>query len=139
MDLSDSAQMTPHDKAPDSASTESATLVGAERQRNVNEETRIVAESHRREAERFRTLAEEAREPVEVGGVERGDAGSELEAHAVQAVVVARRDDHVGPLLACAPRRLQPDPEGAADHDQRLPGEILATAHAAHPRVVGGH
>ena len=35
-------------------------------------------------------LVEESPEPFEVGGVEGGDAGSELEADAVQAIRVAR-------------------------------------------------
>jgi hypothetical protein len=50
-----------HALPPDPASSESSSLLGSEQQRNRHEETRIVAESDRREAERFRALTEEAR------------------------------------------------------------------------------
>ena len=49
---------------------------------------------------------------------------SELEADAVHAFGVARRDDHVGSLLARPPGRLEPDAGAAADHDERLAGEL---------------
>jgi hypothetical protein len=74
-------------------------------------------------------LVEEPLEPVEVGGVEGGDAGPELEADALQAVRVARRDDHVGSLLAHTPGRLEPDAGAAPDHDERLAGELRFATH----------
>jgi hypothetical protein len=46
---------------------------------------------------------EEPLEPVEVGGVEGGDAGPELEADAVQAGGVAGGEDHVRSLGAGEP------------------------------------
>ena len=73
-------------------------------------------------------LVEEPPEPAEVGGVEGGDAGPELEADAVQAIRVARRDDHVRPLLARAPGSLEPDAGAAADHDDGLAGELRLAA-----------
>src|SRR5262249_48516124 len=69
---------------------------------------------------RRRQLVEESLEPVEVGGVEGGGAGPELEADAVQTIRVASRDDHLGSLLAGAPGRLEPDAGAAADHHERL-------------------
>jgi hypothetical protein len=43
-------------------------------------------------------LVEEPLEALEVGGVEGGDAGGELEAGAAQAIRVARGEDHVSSL-----------------------------------------
>jgi hypothetical protein len=77
-------------------------------------------------------LVEEPREPGEVGGVEGGDAGPELEAGAVQAVRVARRDDHVGSLLARAPSSLEPDAGAAADHQDRLAGQLQFAVRGVH-------
>ena len=67
-----------------------------------------------------------APEPIEVGGVEGRDAGPELDADALQAIRVARGEDHVGSLLARAPGRLEPDAGAAADHDDGLPFELRA-------------
>ena len=53
-------------------------------------------------------LVEESPEPFEVGGIEGGDAGPELEADAAEALRVARGEDHVGPLGAGAPPELPP-------------------------------
>src|SRR5215470_2715517 len=68
-------------------------------------------------------LVEEFPEPFEVSGVERGGAGPELAADALQAIRVTRCEDHVGALGAGAPRRLEPDARAAADHDDGLAGE----------------
>ena len=57
---------------------------------------------------------EEPPEPVEVGGVEGGDAGPELEAGAVQAVRVAGGEDDACSLGAGEPGCLEPD-AGTAD------------------------
>ena len=56
-------------------------------------------------------LVEELLEPVEVGGVEGGDARLELEAGPVQTIQIPRREDHAGSFLAGAPSRLEPMPE----------------------------
>ena len=68
-------------------------------------------------------VVEEPPEPREVGGVEGRGTGPELEADALQAIRVARGEDHVGSLGAGAPRRLEPDARAAADHDDGLPGK----------------
>jgi hypothetical protein len=69
-------------------------------------------------------------EPFEVGGVEGGDAGAEFEADAVQAIRVARGEDHVGSLSACSQGRFEPDASAPADHDDGLPCEFRPAAHA---------
>ena len=68
-------------------------------------------------------LVEEPPESFEVGRVECGDAGPELEASAVQAIRVTGGEDHVGAIGAGAPGRLEPDARAAADHDDGLAGE----------------
>ena len=42
----------------------------------------------------------------------------------MQAIRVARGEDHVGSLLARAPGRLEPDARAAADHDHGLPEQL---------------
>src|SRR6516164_1675447 len=72
---------------------------------------------------------EEPLEPVEVGGVECGDAGPELEAGAVQAVRVASGEDDVCSLGAGEPGCLKPD-AGAAPYDQAgLPEQVPTAVH----------
>jgi hypothetical protein len=68
--------------------------------------------------DRRRQLVEEPLKAVEVDGVERGDAGSELQADAVHTIWVAGREDHVGPLLAGTQGRLEPDAGAVADHHE---------------------
>ena len=68
---------------------------------------------------------EEPPEPVEVGGVEGGDAGPELEADAVQAVRLAGGEDDVRPLGAGEPGCLEPDAGAAPDHHDGLPEQVL--------------
>ena len=80
--------------------------------------------------DRLGQIVEKPPEPLEVGGVERVDAGPELEADAVQAIRVARGEDHVGSLGAGTPGRLEPDARAAADHDDGLPRELRLAAHA---------
>ena len=69
-------------------------------------------------------LVEEPPEAVEVGGVERGDAGAELVAglrcrrSGLRAVMITS-----APSRARAPRGLEPDAGAAADHDDGLAGE----------------
>ena len=63
-------------------------------------------------------------EPVEIGGVEGGNTGAELEAGLVQAVRVARRDNHLSSLLPREAGRLEPDTGAAADHDDGLPEQV---------------
>jgi hypothetical protein len=67
---------------------------------------------------------EEPLEPVEVGGVEGGDAGPELQADTVQAVGVAGGEDHLGALGAGEPGRLQPDARAAPDHENGLTEQV---------------
>ena len=56
----------------------------------------------------------------------------ELEAGALHALGVACRDDHLGSLFVCPPGGLEADAGAAADHEERLPGELLvALDHAA--------
>jgi hypothetical protein len=69
-------------------------------------------------------LVEEPSEPHEVGGVESGDLRTQLEADAMQAIRVACGEDQVGSRGASAPRRLEPDPRTAADHDDGLPAQL---------------
>ena len=59
----------------------------------------------------------------------------------MQAVRVARRDDHVRSLLARPPGRLEPDAGATADHDHRLAGELRFAAVAVAPihAQVGVH
>ena len=84
-------------------------------------------------------LVEEPAEPVEVGGVEGGDAGGpELEADALQAIRVARGEDHLGALRARAPGGLEPDARAAADHDDGLPEQRRRLAGGRDGRC-GGH
>ena len=50
-------------------------------------------------------LVEELPQPSEVGGVEGRDAaGAHLEPHTLEAILVARGEDHLGSLLAREPR-----------------------------------
>ena len=72
---------------------------------------------------------EEPLEPAEVGGVEGGDAGPELEADAVQAVRVAGGEDDVGSLGAGEPGRLEPDAGAAPDHHDGLPEQVTVAVH----------
>src|SRR6516225_10252395 len=60
---------------------------------------------------------EELLEPVEVGGVEGGDAGPELEAGAVEPVRVAGGEDDVCSVGAGEQGRLEPDAGAAPDHE----------------------
>jgi hypothetical protein len=65
-------------------------------------ERRVVRSGTRNQhvVDRCRHLVEEPLEPVEVRGVEGGDAGPELEAGPVDTVRVARRDDDRGSFFA---------------------------------------
>src|SRR5215472_3506555 len=72
---------------------------------------------------------EEPPEPVEVGGVEGGDAGPELEAGAVQAVRVAGSEDDVRSLGAGEPGCLEPDTGAAPDDEDGLPEQVPAAVH----------
>jgi len=79
-------------------------------------------------------LVEEPPEALEVGCVERGDAGFKLDAGTVYPVGVASRDDHGGSLRPSPPSGLEPDPGAATDHQQLLAGEVLITPHCTiHP------
>ncbi len=69
-------------------------------------------------------LVEELPEPFEVGSVEGGDSGPELEADAVQPIWVARGEDHVGPLGAYSSGRFEPNAQAAADYDDGLAEEF---------------
>src|SRR5512133_631664 len=71
-----------------------------------------------------RQFIEEPLQPVEVGGIERGDARPKFETGLVQAVRVARGDDHLGSLFAGEPGRLEPDAGAPADHEYRLPDQL---------------
>jgi hypothetical protein len=62
--------------------------------------------------------------PAEVRGVEGRGGSPELAAGAVEAIRVARGEDHVGPLLARAPGGLEPDARAPADHDHRLAEQL---------------
>jgi hypothetical protein len=72
---------------------------------------------------------EEPLEPVEVGGVEGGDAGPEFEAGAVQAVRVAGGEDDACSLGAGELGRLEPDAGAAPDHHDGLPEQVLLALH----------
>jgi hypothetical protein len=69
-------------------------------------------------------LVEEPLKPVEIGGVEGGNTGAQLEAGLVQGVRVARRDDHLGSPLPREAGRLEPDAGAAADHDDGLAEQL---------------
>src|SRR5215468_8431971 len=81
---------------------------------------------------------EEPPEPVEVGGVEGGDAGPELEAGAVQAVGVAGGEDDAGSPGAGEPGCLEPDAGAAPDDQDGLP-EQVPLAHYGRRVDRGGH
>src|SRR5262245_37306463 len=70
--------------------------------------------------ERRRQRVEEPAKPGEVGRVEGGDTPVHLEAGALYALGVSRRDDHLGALLVCQPGGLEPDAGTPADHEERL-------------------
>ena len=75
-------------------------------------------------------LVEEPPEPFEVGGVEGGDTRLELEAGAAQALRVARREDHLGPLVVSKPGGLEADARAAANNHDGLPAELRLATHA---------
>src|SRR4051794_9198507 len=86
-------------------------------------------------------FVEEPTELVEVGGIEGGDAGSQLEAGGLEAVGVSRREDQLGSFLASAARRLESDSGAAADHQHRLSTKLRFRAHAvtsAFPETIMG-
>ncbi len=63
-------------------------------------------------------LLEEAVEPIEVEGVERGDAGLELETGTVEALGITRGDDDIRMLGASTLSSRETDARAAADdHD----------------------
>src|SRR5271165_7631314 len=72
---------------------------------------------------------EEPLEPVEVGGVEGGDAGLEFEAGAVQAVRVAGGEDKGGSFGPGEPGGLEPDAGAAPDDEDGLPEQVLPAVH----------
>ena len=80
--------------------------------------------------DRRRQLVEEPLEALEVGGVERRTAQrAELACGVLEAFRVAAGENDIGALGPCSPGRLEPDPRAAADHDDRLPGELRPAAH----------
>ncbi len=83
-------------------------------------------------------LVEESVESVEVRGVEGGDAGTEFEAGTVQGVRVASGDNHLGPLLAGKPGRLEANPGAAADHEEGLPEQapLALSGHRTHLAAI---
>src|SRR5262249_13105673 len=74
-------------------------------------------------------LVEELPEPPQVGGGEGDGAGPELEPDTLEALRVARGEDHFGAGVAGAAGRLEADAGAAPDHDDRLPGELRLTVH----------
>jgi hypothetical protein len=76
-----------------------------------------------------RQLGEEPREPVEICGIEGGDARTELEPGVEEAVRIAGRDDHTRSLIARAPSGREPDARAPADHHDSLPLELELVAH----------
>ena len=76
-----------------------------------------------------RHLREEPPQPIEVRRVERRDAGLELKAGAMHALGIASRDDHGSSLAVGPPCCLEPDARAAADHEDRLTGELGFATH----------
>jgi hypothetical protein len=74
-------------------------------------------------------LVEEPPEPVEIDRIERGDAGAELKADMVQAVRVARSDDHLSSLLARQPGGLETNAGAASNHHEGLPEQVPLVLH----------
>ena len=98
---------------------------------------------HEDMVDRRRQLVEEPAQPFEIEGVEGDDARPELETDPVQAVRIARREDHIRSLGAGVPGGFKTDPRAAADHDDPLPSERRAVAgghdgrsHAARSRIM---
>ena len=74
-------------------------------------------------------LVEEPIEALEVGGVKRRNAQrAKFACGALEAFRVAGGENDIGALGPRSPGRLQPDPRAAADHDDRLPGELRFAA-----------
>ena len=72
---------------------------------------------------------EEPPEPVEVGGIEGGDAGPEFQADAVQAVRIAGGEDDVRSPGAGQPGCLKPDAGAAADDEDGLTEQVPLAVH----------
>ena len=73
-------------------------------------------------------LVEEPTESFEIDGIKRCDTRPELPADAVQAVGVARREDHVCSLSSSAPGCLETDSGAAPNHEDPLSNEGLGGA-----------